>query len=330
MKAAIATGIKEIHCEEVPTPEPEPGMLLVDMELAAVCGSDLHVVYTDYWPPEGSPLIPGWPGHEGVGAIADAGGTDFEAGEMVLMVPSVANAGTFAEYTVIDPGQVLRLPNTRPLAELLMAQQLGTVIFACKRLPPLEGKTVVVIGQGTAGLFHDFVIRGLGSERIIAIEPMPARRALSEHMGADAAIDATGQQATDAVLDLTDGKGADVVVDAVGSIETLNQAIYIAGKDGRIAAFGLPTSRDRVQFDWAKFLEKSQTMHAVHGGQLIPGLPDFRAAIDLIVNGEIDVSPLPTHTLPVTRIKDAFDLADSMEDGAVKVLVNFEDEQPLK
>ena len=58
MKAAIATEIKEIHCEDVPTPDPEPGMLLVDVELAAVCGSDLHVVYTDYWPPEGSPLSP--------------------------------------------------------------------------------------------------------------------------------------------------------------------------------------------------------------------------------------------------------------------------------
>ena len=325
MKAAFATGIKDIHCEETPTPEPEPGMLMVDVELAAICGSDLHVVYTDYWPPEGAPPIPGWPGHEGVGTIADAGGTDFSPGEVVLMVPPVAEAGTFAEYTVIDPGQVLRLPNTKPLPELLMAQQLGTVIFACRRLPPLEGKTVVVIGQGTAGLFHDFVIRGLGPERIIAIEPIPARRALAERMGADVAIDVTGEAATDAVLDLTGGKGADVVVDAVGSVETLNQALYVAGKDGRIAAFGLPTSRGRVQFHWAAFLEKSQTIHAVHGGQLIPGLPDFRAATDLIANGEIDVSPLPTHTLPITRIKEAFDLADSREDGAVKVLVNFED-----
>lgn len=322
MKAAIATAIREIHCENVPTPEPEQGMLVVDVDLAAVCGSDLHVVYSEYWPPEGSPLIPGWPGHEGLGEIADAGGTDFSAGELVLMLPSVASAGTFAEYTVIDPNQVLRLPNIKPRSELLMAQQLGTVIFACKRLPPLKEKTVVVIGQGTAGLFHNFVTRSLGAEQIIAIEPMPARRALSKHMGADVTIDVIGELATEAVHDLTDGKGADVVIDAVGSVETLNQALHIAGKNGRIAAFGLPTSRERVQFHWATFLEKSQTMHAVHGGQLIPGLPDFRTAIDLIINDKIDVSPLPTHTLPITQIKEAFDLAESRKDNAVKILVN--------
>ena len=322
MKAAIATDIREIHCEEVPTPKPEQGMLTVDVELAAICGSDLHVVYSEYWPSEGSPLIPGWPGHEGLGRVMDAGGSDFSPGELVLMLPSVASAGTFAEYTVINPNQVLRLPDTKPHSELLMAQQLGTVIFACKRLPPLEGKTVVVIGQGTAGLFHDFVIRSLGAEHIIAIEPMPARRALSKHMGADTAIGVTGKPATESVYNLTDGRGADVVIDAVGSVETLNQALDIAGKDGRIAAFGLPTSRERVQFHWSTFLEKSQTMHAVHGGQLVPGLPDFRAAIDLIVSNEIDVSPLPTHTLPITQIKEAFDLAESRKDNAVKVLVS--------
>ncbi|MDP7578305.1 MAG: zinc-binding dehydrogenase [SAR202 cluster bacterium] len=322
MKAAIATGIRKIHCEDVPTPKPKQGMLIVDVELAAVCGSDLHVVYSEYWPSEGSPLVPGWPGHEGLGRVSDAGGSDFSVGELVLMLPAVASAGTFAEYTIIDPNQVLRLPDTKPHSELLMAQQLGTVIFACKRLPPLKGKTVVVIGQGTAGLFHDFVICGLGAERIIAIEPMPARRALSKRMGADTTIDVTGAPATEAVYDLTDGKGADVVVDAVGSVETLNQALDIAGKDGRIAAFGLPTSRARVQFHWSTFLEKSQTMHAVHGGQLVPGLPDFRAAIDLIVNDKIDVSPLPTHTLPITRIKEAFDLAESRKNNAVKVLVS--------
>ena len=52
-----------------------------------------------------------------------------------------------------------------------MAQQLGTVVFGCRRLPSLVGKTVAVIGQGSVGLFHDFMLRRIGAHRIIAIEP---------------------------------------------------------------------------------------------------------------------------------------------------------------
>ena len=215
------------------------------------------------------------------------------------------------------------LPPGVPASHLLMAQQLGTVIFACRRLPPPQGKTVVVIGQGTAGLFHNFMLRRLGADRIIGIEPMPARRALAKRMGADETVDVTGERATDAVVDLTGGVGADVVIDAMGTVETLNQSLDLARPSGRIAAFGLPTTKRSVRFHWAKLFDKSLTVQAIHGSQNEPGLPDFREALDLIARGDIDVGPLITHELPLDMIQDAFDLADSREDGAVKVVVRI-------
>ena len=322
MLAAVATALKTVRSDEIDAPEPEPGRVLVRTTLASICGSDLHIVYMG-WNARRFPLPPGHPGHEGVGEVVDGGGTGFLAGQLVLTVPNVFKSKVFAGYQLLAPQHVLRLPTTVPASHLMMAQQLGTVIYGCKRLPPLNGKTVVVIGQGSAGLFHDFVLRKTGAQKIIAVEPIPQRLAAGRAIGLDEGIDVTGDRATDAVMDLTGGLGADVVVEAVGSVETLNQALRLARDRGRVAAFGLPATMDPVPFDWDTFFRKRLTMHAVHGSQDEPGLPDFREAVDYITRGEIDITPFVTHQFPITSVQDAFDLAYSKEDGALKVSLTF-------
>ncbi len=323
MAAAVVRELGRVECERVASPETEAGRVLVRTALASICGSDLHIAYQG-WGVTGLPLPPGRPGHEGVGEVVDGGGTGFEPGQAVLTVPNIHDSATFAEYQVLDPGNMVALPDTRPLSHLLMAQQLGTVIFGCRLLPPLDGETVVVIGQGSVGLFHDFILRRLGAERIIAVDPVPARVQAARDMGVDDAVPEAGPAATEAILDLTDGEGAGVVVDAVGSVETLNQSLAVAAEWGRVAAFGLPTTAEPVPFDWASLFRKSLTMHAVHGAQDVPGLPEFRAAVDLISNGEIDMSPFVTHSFPIDRVDRAFELADSKADGALKVSLTFD------
>ncbi len=322
MSAAVVKDLGRVECDRVPALEPGDGRVLVRTSLASICGSDLHIAYQG-WSVTDLPLPPGRPGHEGVGEVVDGGGTAFEPGQAVLTVPNIHESATFAEFQLLRPGNLVALPDSKPLDHLLMAQQLGTVIYGCRLLPPLRGKTVAVIGQGSVGLFHDFIIRRLGAERIIAVDPVPARLQAAKNMGVDEAVSETGPAATQAIFDLTDGEGAGVVIDAVGSVETLNQSLAVAAKWGRVAAFGLPTTAEPVPFDWASLFRKSLTLHAVHGAQDEPGLPAFRTAVDLIANGEIDMSPFVTHSFPIDRVGDAFDLADSKEDGALKVSLTF-------
>ena len=237
MPAAIATALKGVRCEEIAAPEPKPGMVLVRTQLASICGSDLHIVYMG-WNAREFPLPAGHPGHEAVGEVVDGGGSEFATGEIVLTVPNIWKSRAFAGYQLIEPQYLLRLPSTAPLSHLLVAQQLGTVVYGCRRLPSLVGQTAVVIGQGSVGLFHDYMLRRLGVHRIIAIEPVPERLAAGRDFGVDEAIAVTGYQATEGVLDLTEGQGADVVIEAVGSVDTLNQALKLARPLGRVAAFG--------------------------------------------------------------------------------------------
>ena len=322
MSAALATGLKQIRCDEIAVPDPEPGKVLVKTTLASICGSDLHIVYMG-WNAYEFPLPHGYPGHEGVGRVVDGGGTEFDEGDLVLTAPNIWGSRTFAGYQLIEPHFLLRLPEDVPQAHTLMAQQLGTVVFGCRRLPSLVGQTVVILGQGSVGLFHDFMLRRIGAHRIIAIEPVAERLAQGRRMGVDEAIDVTGRRATDAVMDLTNNEGADLVIEAVGSVETLNQALQLARPLGRIAVFGLPPTMDRVPFDWDTWFRKRLDMHTVFGAQDEPGLPAFQLAVDFIRNGEIDMAPFVTHQFPITRVGEAFALADSRDEGALKVSLTF-------
>ena len=322
MPAALATDLQRIRCDLVPAPDPEPGKVLVRTRLASICGSDLHIVYMG-WNVHEFPLPHGYPGHEGLGEVVDGGGTDFAPGDLVLTAPNIWSSRTFAGYQLIEPHFLLKLPRDVPEKHLLMAQQLGTVVFGCRRLPSLIGQTVVVVGQGSVGLFHDFMLRRLGAHRIIGIEPVPERLAAGRAMGLDEAVDVSGRRATEAVMDLTGGEGADLVIEAVGSVETLNQTLQLAKPLGRIAVFGLPPTMERVPFDWDTFFRKRLDMHTVFGAQDEPGLPAFQIAVDYISRGDIDMAPFVTHTLPIDRVQEAFDLAHTKEDGALKVSLTF-------
>ena len=322
MLAAQAIGLKQLRCDELPIPAMEPGMTLVKTRLASLCGSDLHIVYMG-WNAYEFPLPHGYPGHEGVGEVIDPGDSEFASGDLVLTVPNIWSSKCFATHQLIDPKFLLKLPTDVPEAHLLMAQQLGTVVFGARKLPPLLGKTVVVVGQGSVGLFHDFMLRRLGAHRIIAIEPVAARLEAGRNMGIDEAIDVTGQRATDAVMDLTNGEGADVVIEAVGSVDTLNQTMQLAKPMGKVAVFGLPPTMEKVPFDWDTFFRKRLDLYTTFGAQDEPGLPAFRLAVDFIKSGEIDMAPFVTHQFPLTQVQEAFDLAQSKEEGALKVSLTF-------
>jgi L-iditol 2-dehydrogenase len=322
MPAGIAKSLGKWFCEEISIPAIQPGKVLVKTNMSSICGSDLHITYMG-WNVSSFPLPHGYPGHEGIGEVIDGGDTEYVPGELVLTVPNIWQSKCFAEYQLIDTQFLLRMPKTMPESHLLMAQQLGTVVFGCKRLPSLIGKTVAIIGQGSVGLFHDFMLRKIGAHKIIGIEPIPERLNAGKNLGIDHAIDVTGDRATEAVLDLTNGEGADLVIEAVGSTETLNQSLKMVRLFGQIAVFGLPPSADKILFDWDTFFRKCARMHTVFRGQDEPGLPAFKLAVDYIKNGEIDMSPFVTHTFPIWDIQEAFDLANERSDGALKVSLTF-------
>lgn len=328
MRAAHLLELGRIVCEDVPVRAPADGEVLVRTELASICGSDLHTIYMPFSVP-GYPAHPGYPGHEGVGEVVDSRHAGLTVGDRVLTVPHAWLGACFAEYQTLPGDACVRLPDTEvPTGHLLMAQQLGTIVFALRQRPvDVTGRTVVVLGQGSAGLFFTYLLRRNGAATIVTADLSDVRVAASRAMGADVAVSAEGAAGIgavrDAVMEATGGRGADLVVDAVGSSTTLRQTADLAAGDAALLWFGLPDSTDTEPLDFAQFFRKRLTAWSTYGAQGEPGLVSFRRALQLIAGGEIDVSPLLSHVLPIERIDEAVATAHDRRGGALKVSVSF-------
>ena len=324
MRAAVAVKRGIVRCEEVEIPEAGPGDVLVRTLAASICGSDLHMVNTG-WAMHDFPAMSGHPGHEAVGEVVESRSQKFSEGDLVLTTPHIWDSRCFADYQAIDDAHVLKLDPGVDIDSVTLAQQLGTVIFAAKRLPEsLEGQTCLVVGQGSAGLFWDFILTHLGAEKIISIEPLHWRRELGITYGADETIDATGDSATQAVKELTDGLGADLVIEAVGSTPTLSQAFHLVRDEGQVVLFGLPESEEPVPFDYSQMFRSRASAFTVLGSQDEPGLTSYVEAVRTITSGEIDVNPIISHRINITEIDRAFDIATERVDRAVKIGITFD------
>ena len=324
MRAAIAIARGVIRCEEVDMPRIQDGEVLVRTLAASICGSDLHMINSG-WGMHAFPAMAGHTGHEAAGRVVESRSDKFSEGDIVLTVPFIWDSRCFADYQAVDDMHLLKLDPGIDMDSITLAQQLGTVVYAAKRLPAsLEGQTCVVVGQGSAGLFWDFILKQLGAEKIISIEPLAWRRELGLSYGVDEAIDVTGDAVIDVVKEMTGGAGADLVVEAVGSTQTLSQAFHLVRSEGKVVLFGLPESEEPVPFDYSQMFKIRADAFTVLGSQDEPGLTSYVEAVSLISSGEIDVEPIISHRVNISEIDRAFHIADKRLDGAVKVGITFE------
>jgi threonine dehydrogenase-like Zn-dependent dehydrogenase len=179
-----------------------------------------------------------------VGVIEDidAPGSSLKVGDIALTLAPSHQA--MAEYFLAPVEHVIPLPSRDrtglSIEQLLQAQQLGTVLFACKLLPTLVDKTVAVIGQGSAGLFFNFQLKRLGAARVIALDREAFRLDRSLDFGATHTIHNAGVDPCEAIRQINGGELADVVVEAAGDIPAINLAIDLVRKGGDILYFGYP------------------------------------------------------------------------------------------
>lgn len=326
MRAARLVESGKMVCEATPLFEPEVGQVVVKSHMAAICGSDLHQVFYDF-NAINYPAEPGWPGHEGVGEVIESRYDGLQAGDLVLTVPGYGFQRCFADFQTLPGHWCLKLPAyDGPVEDLLMAQQFGTTIYALRRgNMDFVGKTVAVLGQGSAGQFFAWQAKHMGAENVIVADLSPARLAQSDVFGADIAVqgDAEGHAVREAVLDATNGKGAHIVVEAVGRKETIQHAIDIARPRGNVVFFGLPDTNESVAFSYNKFFMKQLQMYSVVGAQAEEDLSSFHKALDWISRRQIDVTQMVSHRLTLEDIDRAMLLAHERDEDALKVALSF-------
>lgn len=201
-----------------------------------------------------------------------------------------------------------------------MAQPLGTVIWAMRKLGNLLGKDAVVVGQGPNGLLIAHMLSNLGVRTIVATDLHDYRLEVSKLMRATHTVNPQRDDPLEVVMDLTNGRGADLVVEAVGhQVESINQCLKMVRRGGTVLAFGVPD--DKVYaFRYREFFRRNITLI----GTVVPEpQKDFPLAMDMIVQGRIGVTPLLTHRLEFEQAQRGLELACNKEDGAIKVLFEY-------
>lgn len=302
---------------DAPKPQLIPGHVLVRTRQLSLCGSDIHML--DYG--HEYPMAVGSSGHEMVGVIeaVDAPGSGIQAGDVALVLAPEQLA--MAEYYVAPIKHVFKLPtNGRSTEEYLQAQQLGTVIYATKKLPNIVDKNVAVIGQGSAGLWWSMLLRRLGARKVIAIDLQQHRLAFSEHYGATHTIHNADGDPTPQLKSILGGNLPDLVVEAAGEVESINLAIDIVKSHGFVLQFGVPRG-NVMPIEMMKLFGKCLQWQAIVNANIDPGFSSYHYALEMIHNGTADAKSILTHRFPLERVMEAYELQRTRDEGAVKILV---------
>jgi len=280
-----------------------PGQVLVENLVSTVCGSDVHVLLHGH--PDEAGSGPGFPGHESVGRVVGSTDPGFHEGDLVLAVPDLAHAGGFALRQVLPPNFLVPLPTAADIEQVVLAQQLGTVVFAMKRfwprtLPVPDGATALVLGAGPVGLMFTRLLKLAGFAEVVVSDPHRHRLDAAVRMGATVTVEAEGDRVVE-VMQARRDAGAAFVVEAAGTDTTRVQAIRCVALDGRIGMFGMPSSPE-MTLPFELLFRRRATLELCWGAQAEPGLTSFREALELILSGQVDTEPLALRLAPVSEL----------------------------
>ncbi|GAT80255.1 alcohol dehydrogenase [Streptomyces sp. F-3] len=343
MKGYVFHGPGQSAWEDVPDPDvKEPTDAVVRVDAVTICGTDLHILKGDV--PE---VRPGTVlGHEAVGEVVEIGADvrTLQPGDRVLvscitacgrcrycrkaMYSQCLGGGGWILGHCIDGTQAefVRVPfadlSVHPLPASVTSQDavlLADIFPTAYEVGVLNGQvrpgdTVAVVGAGPIGLAAIATARLFSPARVIAVDMAPARLEAARQLGAEAVADAR-EAPEQLVADLTDGLGADVVVEAVGTPETFEVCTRMVRPGGRVANVGVHGKPAPLHLEelWSRNVT------------ITTGLVDTSSTPTLLrmaAAGRLPTSRLVTHTFPLERMEEAYDVfAHSAETGALKVVL---------
>ncbi|MFC9335957.1 zinc-dependent alcohol dehydrogenase family protein [Arthrobacter sp. NPDC057009] len=336
MRATILHAPGDVRVEDRDRPVvQEPTDAIIKLVATCVCGSDL-------WPYRGDDALtePVAMGHEYVGIVEEIGANvhNIRVGQFVVgsffasdntceicrsgyqsgCVHRQGVGGAQAEYMrvpladgtlVATPG----IPDADKIPALLAASDvLGTGWFAAKAAEVGPGKTVAVVGDGAVGLLGVLAAKHMGAERIIAMSRHADRQALAREFGATDIVEERGDEGVEKIKELTGGLGAHSVLEAVGTQESMMQAIRATRRGGHVGYVGVAHDVELPG------LEMFFSHVHLHGGPA-PVRDHLPELIDLILTGRINPGKVFDLELPLDQAAEGYKAMDGRR--AIKVLL---------
>ncbi len=340
MKAIVFYGPGDLRYEEVPVPRPGPGEVLVRIEAALTCGSDVKTFRRGH--PVMIPRVPTVFGHELAGSVTAVGRgvRTVREGDRVVTANSApcgdcppcrggrANLcedllfvnGAYGEYIALPPRLVqrnlVRLGPSIPAARAAFAEPLACALGGTERGRVEAGQTVAVFGHGPLGCLLALAA-GVRKARVILVGKSGWRLSHVQSLRLADCVD--GSDASDAIAairDMTAGRGVDVAVDATGRPEVWELAVDSVARGGTVVFFGgcAPGTAIRVDTRRAHYEELTLTGAFHHTPELI------RRAVELLESDTLIPDGLITHRMRLPQVPAALELMARGE--ALKVLID--------
>jgi 2-desacetyl-2-hydroxyethyl bacteriochlorophyllide A dehydrogenase len=323
MRAARFLGNDRIEMTDVPLPTPAPGEVLLEVACCGLCGSDKRPYHSGY------DLIPG---HEVSGTVVDANGCDVAVGTRAVAYINVFCGqcqhcqrgdtnrctqtqgllgwtapwnGGYAEYMVVPAIDILPVdPDIELDAAVLLLDTIGTAWHGLRLAEVSKASRALVIGCGPLGLGAVAGLRAFGVPEVFGCDLAAERLAAAESLGALA-------MTPNEVAGIAD---LDLVVEAVGSPQTIMQAIRAVCPGGRVVMLG------EVWEPWL-FEPSAETMlkdYSLIRSWYFP-ISEYAENQRMLLDGKVDPSLLISHTFPLEELPEAFRLF--MSGQTRKVLV---------
>lgn len=342
MKQAILVQPGTIEIRDVPVPIPSEGELVVKIDTSLTCGTDLKA----YKRGHGLIPMPGPFGHEYSGTVAAAGRgvSSFKEGDPVMgvhsapcnscryckrslfnlceMIMEKKALGAFAEHLLV-PAHVVSQnlflkPEELPFEEAALLEPLSCVLHPYHRNPSsspfreggMEGlldktETALVLGAGPIGLLHLAYLRTHGIRTIVS-DISASRLSDAEKMEG---IISSSSDLEKTLHNSSDGLGVDLVVECTGMPEVWEQSVQYVRRGGTVLLFGGCPAGTRVKYDTHRLHYDEITV----SGSFHYTPADVRSARRILIERELDLSPLISGMFPLYNLAHAFDLLDRGE-----------------
>lgn len=346
MDAIVLHGVSDLRYEQVPVPAVQPGCALVRIGFCGVCGSDIPRCFV-----KGTYHFPTICGHEFAGTVEACGDgvTQYKVGDRVAVFPLLWKAdhpaceqgkyaqsdgydylgsrsdGAFSEFVIAPERNLLRVPDNVSLEEAAMTEPAAVALHAARRANLRLGETVAIFGLGPIGLMVAQWARAMGASAVILFDILPAKLELAKSLGFTHVFDSRQVKPVEATDELTGGRGVHVAIEAAGVPPTTLAAMQVTRRAGRVVLLGNPAADvtipasllSQVMRREIELLGTWNSDFSVYGDD-----DDWRTVLAAMSQGTLNLKPLITHRVPLSRGIDALIMMRDQSEFFAKVLIH--------
>src|SRR5436309_12505453 len=338
MKAAVKLepAPNSTELRNIPIPDPSNQEVLIRVDIASICGTDVHIYDWDAWAARRI-KVPLVQGHEFAGHIEKLGSgvtglrkDDYVSAEghiacgrcymcrtgnahvcKNVSILGIDRAGSFAQYMTVPASNVIVNDDDLPLDLATMQDPLGNAVYTVTNAN-VPGKTVAIFGLGPIGLMAVALCRGMAARTVIAIgHRNQYRMDLAKTVGASLVL-RSGESLVDEVMDATAGEGVDEVLELSGSEAAVEHAIRVVRPAGGIHLLGLFPKP--LSLDISEFVTKGLSMYGIHGRLMYKTWMQMGG---LLKSGNVNLKPILTHKFPLDDYNEAMGVMRSGNCGKV-------------